>query len=266
MDEKQQVDTPPALPAALGCVELWAGNDLIHRQVKLAGLEADVFSQPSGAPEGGDLFALFSCAGAREARIVLADCTGHGHEASLVAARVHGLIHRYRDIPDNSHLLGALNEEFAVPGRELQGPLRLSTAVLATFDRQTGEFNFAYAAHPRILLWRARYRRWVPLDGSAGLPVGAFAGSIYAHQSIRLEPADIALMFSDGATDAFSPDDEMLTAEGLLELADVTLARFSARFDLHFFVEALAEAVQNFHGKNHLEDDLTLLALRRSQF
>lgn len=148
MDEKQQIDATPALPGPLGCVELWAGNDLTHRQVKLAGLEADVFSQPSGAPEGGDLFALFSCAGAREARIVLADCTGHGHAASLVAALVHGLIHRYRDIPDNSHLLRALNEEFAVSGRELEGPFCLSTAVLATFDRQTGEFNFAYRRIP----------------------------------------------------------------------------------------------------------------------
>ena len=153
-----------------------------------------------------------------------------------------------------------------IPRREPEAPLRLSTAVMATFDRQTGEFNFAYAAHPRMLLWRALYRRWATLDGSEGLPVGAFAGSIYTHQSIRLEPADIVLKFSDGATDVFSPDDEMLTAEGFQELASTTLAKLPAVFPLPLFVEALVKAIRDFHGKEDLEDDLTLLTLRRSRF
>lgn len=74
----------------------------------------------------------------------------------------------------------------------------------------------------------------------------------------------MVLMFSDGATDVFSPDDEMLTAEGLLELAHTTLARFPARFPLPLFVQALVRAIGNFHGSEDLEDDLTLLTLRRS--
>jgi len=210
------------------------------------------------------LYAFFSCAGESEARIVLADCVGHGFAASLVAARVHDLIHRHRDIPDNSRLLSALNHEFTLSDREPGAPLRLSTIVLATFDRRTGEFNFAYAAHPRMLLWRARHRRWFTLDGSEGFPVGAFAGSAYAQQSVRLEPADMVLMFSDGATDVFSPDGEMLTAEGFLELAHTTLARLPAKVSLSRFVDALVDALRDFHGNDDLEDDLTLLTLRRS--
>ena len=176
MDEEQQIDRTPALPTSFGCVELWAGNDLSHRHIELAGLEGDVLSLPSGSREGGDLYALFSRAGASEARIVLADCVGHGHAASLIAAHIHGLIHRHRDIPDNSRLLSALNNESVLLRPEPESPLRLSTAVLATFDRRTGEFNFSYAAHPRMLLWRARYRRWVTLDGSEGFPLARSPG------------------------------------------------------------------------------------------
>ena len=265
MSEKQQIEATPALPSALGCMELWAGNDLSHRHVELAGLEGDVLSLPSGSREGGDLYTLFSCADESEARIVLADCAGHGSAASLVAAHIHRLIHRHRDIPDNAQLLSALNCEFTLLESEPEAPLRLSTIALATFDRRTGEFNFAYAAHPRMLLWRARYRRWFTLDGSEGFPLGAFAGSAYVQQSIRLEPADIVLMFSDGATDVFSPDDEMLTAEGFSELAHTTLARFPAKFPLPLFVDALVDALRKFHGQYELEDDLTLLTLRRSR-
>jgi serine phosphatase RsbU (regulator of sigma subunit) len=71
-------------------------------------------------------------------------------------------------------------------------------------------------------------------------------------------------MFSDGATDVFSPDDEMLTAEGFLELAHTTLARFPEKFPLPPFVDALVDAIRHFHGKDDLEDDFTLLTLRRS--
>jgi sigma-B regulation protein RsbU (phosphoserine phosphatase) len=262
--EKQQTGDATILVNPLGCVELWAGNDLAHRHVELVGLEGDVLSVPCGAREGGDLYALFSCAGQREARIVLADCVGHGHEASRIAGHIHGLIHQHRNIPDNATLLAVLNDEFAPPGQASDAPLRLSTVIVATFDRQTGEFNFAYAAHPRMLLWRGRLRRWITLDGLEGLPIGAFAGSAYTQQSVRLDPADIILMFSDGATDVFSPDQEMLTAEGLLELASTTLEGFPAKLPLPLFVEALVKRIKDFHGKDDLEDDLTLMTLRRS--
>lgn len=264
MNEQDQNDTPAITLASRGCVELWAGSELAHRHVQLVGLEADVLSLPCAAQEGGDLYAFFSCAADREARILLADCVGHGHEASVIASYIHGLIRRHRDILDNSRFLSALNDEFARPGQTPEAPLRLSTFITATFDRHTGEFNYAYAAHPRMFLWQARYRRWFTLDGLEGFPVGAFAGSAYTQQSIHVEPADIILMFSDGATDVLSPDDEMLTVEGLLELASRTLEKLPVKFPLALFVSALAEAIRDFHGSGDLEDDLTLLTLRRS--
>ena len=60
-----------------GCMELWAGNERAHRSLELAGLEGDVIAVPSGAESGGDLAAVFSCSD-NIARVVLADCVGHG--------------------------------------------------------------------------------------------------------------------------------------------------------------------------------------------
>jgi sigma-B regulation protein RsbU (phosphoserine phosphatase) len=265
MDEQNQLDSRETAEKPFGCVELWAGNERTHRHIELVGLEGDVISLPSGAREGGDLYALFSCAGEEAARIVLADCVGHGYVASRIAAHIHQLIHQHRDVRDSSRLLAALNDEFTLAGQSAGAPLRLTTAVTATFDRVTGEFNFAYAAHPRMVLWRARENRWFALgEGLEGLPMGMIAGEIFSQQSIRIEPGDIVLMFSDGLTDVFSPDGEMLTAEGFMELARTTLARFSSHVPLHTFVEALVDAIKSFHGAQNLEDDLTLLTLRRS--
>ncbi len=144
MNEQDQNDTPAITVASRGCVELWAGSELAHRHVQLVGLEADVLSVPCAAQEGGDLYAFFSCAADREARILLADCVGHGHEASVIASYIHGLIRRHRDILDNSRFLSALNDEFAHPGQTPEAPLRLSTFITATFDQHTGEFKEAF--------------------------------------------------------------------------------------------------------------------------
>ncbi len=90
-------------------MELWAGNELAHRHVELVGLEVDVIAVPSDSKVGGDFYALFSCGADRAARIVLADSVGHGFAASLIAAHIHSLIHRFRGLRDSS--------EPVVPGK-----------------------------------------------------------------------------------------------------------------------------------------------------
>lgn len=246
-----------------GCHELWAGNELAHRSVEFAGLEANVIARPSGDPEGGDLCALFSC-GEAHARVVVADCVGHGFAASKVAAHVHGLLHKVRDLRNSSTLLEALNDEFTLAGQRAGGPLRLTTLVTATFDRATGEFNFAYAAHPRMLLWQNKESRWSPIgEGLAGLPIGFIAGEVYLEQSIRMDEGDIVLAFSDGVTDVFSPEGEQLGPEGVLSLAEETIAELPASISLDLLSQTLIEKIELFHGPGELDDDLTLLALRR---
>ncbi len=219
---------------------------------------------PSGGHEGGDLYALFSCGADRMARIVLADSVGHGFTASGVAEHIHLLLHKFSGVRDTAGLLAALNDDFTL--KEQPGaPLRLTTVVTATFDRDTGEFNFAYAAHPRMLYWRTREGRWQPLgEGLEGLPLGFIAGETYNQQSVRLDPGDMVLAFSDGVTDVQSPNGEQLTAEGFLDLAGVTLTRLSWPPALHDFADALLENISRYHSGKEFEDDVTLLTLRRS--
>lgn len=246
-----------------GCMELWAGNERAHRSLELAGLEADVIALPSGAERGGDLSAVFSCSD-DVARVVLADCVGHGYTASGVARHVHRLLHKHQDIRDTAKLLAALNDEFTLQTDDAQGPLRLTTVVTGTFDGKTGEFNFAYAAHPRMLLWRAREGRFLPIgDGMENLPLGFVTGEMYSEQSIRLLPGDMILAFSDGATEARSPAGEQLAPVGFQQLAEATLRKLPRPLKLPDFSAAALEGVQAHRGGAELEDDITLLALRR---
>lgn len=247
-----------------GCMELWAGNERAHRSLELAGLESDVIAVPAGGEKGGDLSAVFSCSD-NVARIVLADCVGHGYTASGVARHVHDLLHKFQDIRDTAGLLAALNDAFTLSNDKSDGPLRLTTVVTGTFDGTTGEFNFAYAAHPRMLLWRAQQRRFLELgEGLEGFPLGFITGETYSQQSVRLNQGDMILAFSDGATEVHSPTGEQLTAKGFLELAGETLNTLPQPVSLHDFSEALLGSVHHFRGATgELEDDVTLLSLRR---
>jgi serine phosphatase RsbU (regulator of sigma subunit) len=246
-----------------GCMELWAGNERAHRSLELAGLEADVIAVPAGGDEGGDLTAIFSCSD-NIARVVLADCVGHGYEASKVARHVHKLLHKFHDIRDTAGLLAALNDEFTVGAADEGEGLRLTTVVTGTYDGSTGEFNFAYAAHPRMLVWRERERKFCELGaGLENLPLGFITGEQYREQSIRLNVGDMILAFSDGATEVRSTEGEQLTHLGFLGVAGELWDARGEAVALGEFSERLLAAVQSYRGGTELEDDITLMALRR---
>ena len=246
-----------------GCVELWAGNERAQRSLKLPGLEADVIAVPSGGEKGGDLSALFSCRD-NFARVVLADCVGHGYVASGVARHVHHLLHKHQDIRNTATLLSALNDEFTLDSEKSKGSLRLTTVVTGTFDGTTGEFNFAYAAHPRMLLWRERDGKFFEIgEGMENLPIGFVTGELYNEQSIRMLAGDMILAFSDGATEVRSPRGDQLTPKGFLRMAETTLRRLPQPVRLADFSSALLQELRSYRSGAEFEDDVTLLTLRR---
>jgi sigma-B regulation protein RsbU (phosphoserine phosphatase) len=262
--EPKEFECTTTVQRPFGCMELWAGNERAHRSLELAGLQSDVIAVPSGGDSGGDLSAVFSCSD-NTARVVLADCVGHGYTAAGVARHVHHLLHKFQDIRDTAGLLSALNDAFTLSNEESAGPLRLTTVVTGTFDATTGEFNFAYAAHPRMLLWREKQRKFLELgEGLEGLPLGYITGETYNQQSIRLNPEDMILAFSDGATEVRSPSGDELTSKGFLDLAEDTVRQLPQPLVLQDFSRTLLEGVHHYRAKEgELDDDITLLTLRR---
>src|SRR5258708_6976082 len=188
--EPEQLDCTRTAMRPFGCMDGWAGKGRAPRSLDREGLESDVIAVPSGGDKGGDLSAVFSCSD-NTARVVLADCVGHGYTASGVARHVHRLLHKFQDIRDTAGLLAALNDAFTLSNEKLDGPLRLTTVVTGTFDGTSGEFNFAYAAHPRMFLWRKREGGFLELgEGLEGFPLGYISGGTYSQLVDGLNRAD----------------------------------------------------------------------------
>src|SRR5437016_804 len=129
--EREQFACTPSDQRPFGCMELWAGNERAHRSLELAGLESDVIAVPSDGDKGGDLSAVFSCTD-NLARVVLADCVGHGYTASGVARHVHHRMHKFQDIRDTEFV----QEMMDMPG-DAAG--RISVAHISCTNSRTFE-------------------------------------------------------------------------------------------------------------------------------
>ncbi|MFE9629418.1 PP2C family protein-serine/threonine phosphatase [Streptomyces sp. NPDC006463] len=136
-------------------------------------------------------------------------------------------------------------------------PERLMTAVIAELDTLHGDFTWINCGHPPPLLIRDGHVLPGALERAARLPLGYGFHTPHppAEHHIRLQPGDRVLIYSDGITEARSPDGDLF---GEQRLAD-TVIRSTATGDNA--PEALRRLIQNLiiHQDHRLRDDATIL-------
>jgi len=115
------------------------------------------------------------------------------------------------------------------------------------FDPASRDLTWAQAGHPPPLLVRGSCAR--PLGQPAGILLGAGRGS-YAAMTVRLEPADIVLLYSDGLVERRNRSLD----EGLSMLARAAAGLSDP--------EQLIAAVLDALSSTDSEDDTCLVALR----
>jgi sigma-B regulation protein RsbU (phosphoserine phosphatase) len=201
---------------------------------------------------GGDLFDaffvdpehLFLCVG---------DVSGHGVGAALFMARAIGLMRiaaMGTDRPER--LLERLNEELCA-GNDTS---MFMTVFCGFLHVPSGRLTYSNGGHCAPVLLRR--------DGASrlALPKGAMAGAMpgmrYAAREIVLERGELMVCFTDGATEAQNAQAEEFSEERLL-----ALVTRHADGTLEALLDAVRLEVTRFTGKESLDDDCTLLAVRR---
>jgi PAS domain S-box-containing protein len=199
---------------------------------------------------GGDWFDSFRLPDGRVA-LAVGDATGHDLRAATVMGQVRNAVRAYAF-------------EDPAPGEVLrrtdlllcQMPeLGLATMVYGVYDPVSCDLTWANAGHPAPLL---RHGRDVSaLTGPSGAILGIFgAGVRYAEATVRLEPEDTVLWFTDGLVDHRGIDPAaamrglMIAFAGADDPPERLLAQVTERM--------LTGGVQ--------EDDVCLLALHRAAY
>jgi sigma-B regulation protein RsbU (phosphoserine phosphatase) len=131
------------------------------------------------------------------------------------------------------------------------------TAVYAILSLETGELVYANAGHNLPLLLRSRTGELERL-GKGGMALGVLEGTRLEERSVSLGPGDDLIFYTDGVTEAFSPQDDIYGEERLR--ATIQAAAGSSAQAL---LDGIDDSVSAFVGDTPPSDDLTLMVLRR---
>jgi phosphoserine phosphatase RsbU/P len=173
----------------------------------------------------GDLYE-FLLSGDDEAGLLIADVSGHGVPAALIASMVKMAATSQRSLAsDPAAVLKGMNE--ALCGNTQS---QFVTAGYLYVNARTRELKYAGAAHPPLLLLRGEKVMEVEENG---LMLAAFDFSTYSTRIIELEPGDRLVMYTDGLLEAANAAQEEFGQERLSaairESAAMTVTEASER-------------------------------------
>ncbi len=205
---------------------------------------------------GGDLWTARELEDGRLA-LVVADASGHGPAATVMAAMTHAVFHA-TDCTDLEPGCIATKINRYLARWQVAGAF--VTGMVGVLTPKTGELAYAVAGHPPALHrpfgvgHPDEIRR---LDAVGGPPLGILDSIEYDTARTRIDPGDTLVLATDGILEARSPDGVQLGEAGLIDAmlscpghADCTLRRIEM-------------AVHEFEGDRHADDDQTLVVLHR---
>ena len=202
---------------------------------------------------GGDLFdaffidehLLFICIG---------DVSGHGVAAALFMARAIGLLRVLAmSITEPELLLATLNDRLCA-GNDTNLFVTLFCGFL---DVDTGVLRYSNGGHCPPLLLAGGKARLLPIP--KGVLVGAFPGLKYGAMETVLEKGETLFCYTDGVTEAANPAGEEFSEQRCMAM----LTQWEQP-PLPEALDLLRHAVSAFTGNAVLDDDCTMLAIRRA--
>lgn len=201
---------------------------------------------------GGDFYDCFALPDGRHGMLV-ADVSGKGVGAAFfMAVSRTVLLDSALSVRTPAQVLALANDLLCA-----RNPMDLFvTACYGLFDPQDGSFEYASAGHHAPLLKRQN-GTIETLPTSKDMALGVLNGMQYSVHSTRLHPGDTLLMYTDGVTEAFSPQE--------IAYGDDRLTSWFANSRAHgvaaSLVDDLVNDVARFVDGAEASDDLTCLIL-----
>ena len=200
----------------------------------------------------GDFFKVMELGSALG--LALGDIAGKGMTAGIWQAHVMGLIQRSaRKHPDPADAVADVNRELCQSGEP-----PMTALFFARIDPRTNALFYSNAGLPAPLVLR-RNKALERLE-EGGPMLGAMQDASFNTGIITLNPGDMLVAHSDGATECRNPQDQEFEMERLAAAASAVqgMPANKALF-------SMLGAVLDFADTCSPGDDLTLLVVRRSE-
>jgi sigma-B regulation protein RsbU (phosphoserine phosphatase) len=177
---------------------------------KIGGLAVAARYEPMTAVAGD--FYDFLEVGERRLGVLVADVSGHGVPAALIASMVKVAIAAQKPQADRpAAVLAGMNETLA--GRLGS---QYVTAAYLFLDLEAGLMRYSAAGHPPLLRWPRGETRAQEIEEN-GLPLGMMEVAEYGQLEQALQAGDRFLLYTDGLVDATNKAGEFFTIERVKE-------------------------------------------------
>jgi sigma-B regulation protein RsbU (phosphoserine phosphatase) len=200
---------------------------------------------------GGDLYGV--CAAGPERLVVfLGDVSGKGIPASMFMVRAISLARLLaREIAEPERILARLNDELSVDNPSGM----FVTFVCAMFQPGSGRVALANAGQCRpVLLPASGGPRWAVKN--LGTALGFESGLEFERTDLSLNPGDTLILYSDGVSEAFNPQEECYGNDRLLTDAGRLAGQAASAIST-----GLLQKVRAFAGAAPQSDDIAILAM-----
>jgi len=203
---------------------------------------------------GGDLYDMIITPSQKVA-VLIFDVSGHGIPAALIGAMAKMLFTHYLDKSESpAQVFTEVNKRIC----KFIKSEHYITAFLGIIDPLENTMVYSKAGHVPPLLWHAKTRE-VSQISARGFFIGHMALSglaEYGDETIRLEPGDKLLFYTDGLTEGTNPANEMYGMDRLTQAMRQSAGKSPERL-----LEALLDDQTSFRQGCPLRDDFTMLGV-----
>ncbi|MBL0225692.1 MAG: SpoIIE family protein phosphatase [Geobacteraceae bacterium] len=207
----------------------------------------------SAAHVGGDYYDFFR-RDEQTVDLLIADVSGHSVGAALVMSEVRTLLRAQVSSSHNtSSILQSLNSQLY---DDLTRAELFITMFYAKYNATTGRLSYANAGHNHPLIFRNGQSPCIELDAE-GLILGVKRSVVFEERSVELLKGDVVLFYTDGLTEATSPDGDMFENGRVCS----QLGRVS-HLQVHEIIDSFYRAVTEFTGSTTLQDDISIVVLK----
>jgi phosphoserine phosphatase RsbU/P len=219
---------------------------------RLVGLEIAARYIPMSAVAGD--FYDFLVVDDKHLGIMIADVTGHGVPAALIASMLKvAFAEQFPHAADPARVLAGVNRALCGKFEE-----HFVTAAYVFIDLEQHVMRYAGAGHPPLML-ASRSPSGVRQIEENGLMLGLFREAAYSAVELQLRPEDRCLLYTDGAFEATNAALEEFGKSRLQEFLQTHIDLPAERFTTAFLDE-ISRWAGHATGRSR-DDDITLLVL-----
>lgn len=214
--------------------------------------EFDIYASMVPAKEvGGDFYDFFFI-DEKNLCFLIADVSDKGVPAALYMMVAKTLLKTEgQRLGEPDKMLNSVNRILASDNETCM----FTTVFCAILDITTGEVRFANAGHNPPLIIDSAGVRYLSLK--PGLMLGAMTETVYATERFTLEKDGILFLYTDGVTEAKSPEDELYGEEQLLKALQAAPQEGLANL-IHY----ISSEVTHYASGAPQSDDITMLAIK----